>query len=118
VVGAVTATPAESQRLDLWLWRARFHRSRAAAAEAAARGVRINGRRTDKPAAPVRVGDVLTFAAGGAARVVQVLGLGDRRGPAPEAQALYREIAEAVATATPDADPSPVPAPGNDRPPR
>lgn len=81
-----------SQRLDVWLWRARFHRSRALAAAAAEKGVRINGRRTDKPAAAVRVGDVLTFALGGAVRVVAVTGLGDRRGPAAEARSLYAEI--------------------------
>jgi ribosome-associated heat shock protein Hsp15 len=83
---------AASQRLDVWLWRARFHRSRALAAAAAEKGVRINGRRTDKPAAAVRVGDVLTFVIGGTARVVTVTGLGDRRGPAAEARALYAEI--------------------------
>jgi ribosome-associated heat shock protein Hsp15 len=83
---------AASQRLDVWLWRARFHRSRALAAAATRSGVRINGRRTDKPAAAVRVGDVLTFAIGGTVRVVTVTGLGDRRGPASEARTLYAEI--------------------------
>jgi ribosome-associated heat shock protein Hsp15 len=83
---------AASQRLDVWLWRARFHRSRALAAAAARQGVRINGRRTDKPAAALRVGDVLTFAQGGTVRVVTVTGLGERRGPAAEARAHYAEV--------------------------
>lgn len=83
---------AASQRLDVWLWRARFHRSRALAAAAAGKGVRLNGRRTDKPSAAVRVGDVLTLVVGGTVRVVTVTGLGNRRGPAEEARTLYAEI--------------------------
>jgi ribosome-associated heat shock protein Hsp15 len=77
-------------RLDLWLWRARFFRTRALAA-AAADGVRINGRRTGRPGASVRPGDVLTFAQAGRIRVVEVLAAGARRGPAPEARALYAD---------------------------
>jgi ribosome-associated heat shock protein Hsp15 len=81
--------PAEAVRLDKWLWRARFFRTRSLAARAAAAGVRINGQRTDKPGAAVRPGDVLTFVQAGRVRVIEVLGSGERRGPAPEACALY-----------------------------
>jgi ribosome-associated heat shock protein Hsp15 len=100
---------AASQRLDVWLWRARFHRSRGLAAAAAEKGVRINGRRTDKPSAAVRLGDVLTFALGGTVRVVTVTGLGDRRGPAAEARTLYAEIGDGGPAA---ADGREAPSPG------
>jgi ribosome-associated heat shock protein Hsp15 len=57
------------------------------------------GRRSDQPAADrqaarVRPGDVLTFPAGGTVRVIRVLGLAARRGPAPEARLLYEEVTE------------------------
>ncbi len=85
--------PAPTLRLDKWLWHARFFRTRTLAAKAVAgQGVRINGTRVAKPAATVAVGDVLTFATGPRVRVALVLALGDRRGPAPEAQALYEDL--------------------------
>ncbi len=86
--------PAPAMRLDKWLWQARFFRTRALAARMVAAGkVRLNARRVSKPAAPVRVGDGLAFPQGDAVRVVCVLALGARRGPAAEAQALYRDLA-------------------------
>ncbi len=84
---------AGSERIDKWLWRARFFKSRSLSATAVERGVRVNGRRVNKPGAPVRAGDVLTFVQAGAVRVVQVVALGDRRGPATEAQTLWRDHA-------------------------
>jgi ribosome-associated heat shock protein Hsp15 len=81
------------QRLDRWLWCARFLKTRALAAKLAGHGkVRINRVATDKPHARVRPGDVLTFGLGPHVRVVRVLGLGDRRGPAPEARMLYEDL--------------------------
>ena len=81
------------QRLDRWLWCARFHRTRALAARFAGLGkVRINRQPTDKPHARVRPGDVLTFAIGPSVRVIRVVALGDRRGPAAEARALYIDL--------------------------
>lgn len=85
--------PAASLRADKWLWRARFFKTRSLAARACEAGLRVNGARTEKPAAAVRPGDVLTFAQGPRIRVVEVVSLGERRGPAPEAQALYRDRA-------------------------
>lgn len=90
-------THAEGVRADKWLWRARFFKTRSLAAEAVGRGLRVNGRRTDRPGATVRAGDVLTFAQAGRVRVIEVVDLGERRGPAPEAQALYRDRTEAPA---------------------
>ncbi len=81
------------QRLDRWLWCARFIKTRAAAARLAEQGrIRINRQRTEKAHARVRPGDVLTFGIGPSVRVVRVLALGLRRGPAEEARALYEDL--------------------------
>lgn len=83
----------ESLRLDKWLWFARFLKSRTMAAELCADGrVRISGRVVNKPSQAVKVGDVLTFPLGPHIRVIEVKALGARRGPAPEAQALYADL--------------------------
>jgi ribosome-associated heat shock protein Hsp15 len=85
-----------SQRLDKWLWFARFFRSRTLAAEVSAGGrVRIDHRVVDKPAAPVRPGMVLTFPQGDRIRVVRIVGLGVRRGPTAEAATLYEDLTPA-----------------------
>ncbi len=55
--------------------------------------MRINGAPVGKPAASVAVGDVLTFAQARRIRVVRVLALGDRRGPATEAAGLFLDLA-------------------------
>ncbi|WP_050930207.1 RNA-binding S4 domain-containing protein [Aestuariivita boseongensis] len=80
-------------RLDKWLWQARFFKTRSIAArEVSAGHVRVNGDKTDKPARAVSPGDVLTFAQARRVRVVRIEALGDRRGPAPEAQTLYTDL--------------------------
>ena len=84
----------EMQRLDKWLWFSRFFKSRTLAGKACgARKVRNNGQIATKAAASVKVDDVLTFPRGHHIRVVRILDLGQRRGPAPEAQALYEDLA-------------------------
>lgn len=81
-------------RLDKWLWYARFFKTRTLAAKTVAAGAfRVNGDRVQKPSAAIRVGAVLTFPLGASIRVIRVLALGSRRGPAPEAQALYEDLA-------------------------
>jgi ribosome-associated heat shock protein Hsp15 len=81
------------ERLDKWLFHARFCRNRAGAQEAAEAGrIRLNGSRVEKPGHGVRPGDVLTLALGGTVRVVKVLGLAARRGGAEEARNLYEII--------------------------
>jgi ribosome-associated heat shock protein Hsp15 len=81
------------QRLDTYLWCARFASQRTACAALAASGmVRINRQPTDKPHARVRVGDVLTVPTGESVRVVRVLALAERRGPASVARTLYEEL--------------------------
>jgi ribosome-associated heat shock protein Hsp15 len=83
------------QRLDKWLWCARFRKLRSACANWVTEGhVRLNRQPTDKPHARLRVGDVLTLPVGGEIRVVRVLALAARRGPPAEARVLYEELAE------------------------
>jgi ribosome-associated heat shock protein Hsp15 len=83
----------ETLRLDKWLWHARFARTRSLAAKLVAGArVRINGNPTEKAHHAVRPGDVLTFPLGPHIRVIKVLALGIRRGPAPEARLLYEDL--------------------------
>jgi len=80
----------DRQRLDKWLWFARFAKSRTLAAKLVASGfVRVNGQRTDNPAKAISLEDVITVALGRATLVVRVADLGERRGPATEARQLY-----------------------------
>ncbi|MFV0358590.1 RNA-binding S4 domain-containing protein [Tropicimonas sp.] len=85
--------PETGLRIDKWLWQARFFKTRSLAAKQVAEGkVRVNSVRISKPARTVGIGDVLTFPQAHAIRVVRILALGTRRGPAPEAQALYEDL--------------------------
>ncbi|WP_170505009.1 RNA-binding S4 domain-containing protein [Ruegeria arenilitoris] len=82
-------------RIDKWLWQARFFKTRSLAAKQVSGGhVRLNGNRVLKPAQAVGPGDVLTFPQGRIVRVVRVEKLGERRGPALEAQTLYFDMTE------------------------
>jgi ribosome-associated heat shock protein Hsp15 len=81
-------------RLDKWLWYARFCKSRSVATQLCRDGrVRVNRVVVDKPNRTVRAGDVLTFALGHDVRVIRVVALGERRGPAGEARTLYEDLA-------------------------
>lgn len=85
---------ADGERLDKWLWHARFFRTRAAAQRACAAGaIRVNRARVEKPHRVVHAGDVLTFVAGNAVRVVRVRAFTPRRGSAEAARALYEDVA-------------------------
>lgn len=87
----------ESCRVDVWLWRARFFKTRSLAARFVDEGrVRLTRggveTRLDKPSRSVKVGDGLVFAVGGRLIAVAVEGLGERRGPAAEARELYSPL--------------------------
>ena len=83
------------QRLDKWLWCARFLKARAECAALIALGtIRLNRQATDKAHARLRPGDVLTVPMRGRVRVVRVLALAARRGPAAEAGTLYEELTD------------------------
>lgn len=84
-------------RVDKWLWAARFFKTRRIAVEAIDSGKVLVNEVRAKPAKAVAVGDMLDIRVGHNRFEVEVLGLSDRRGPAPEAQKLYRETAESKA---------------------
>ena len=80
-------------RVDKWLWHARFFKSRTLAAKLAGSGkLRVNRGIVRKPGTTVKPGDVLTFAKGHDIRVIEIVALGKRRGPASEAQTLYKDL--------------------------
>ncbi|MEO0344506.1 MAG: RNA-binding S4 domain-containing protein [Pseudomonadota bacterium] len=84
---------SECLRLDKWLWYARFFKSRTLSAERIQSGrFRVNGTSIAKPSYAVRRNDVVTFPLNEDVRVIKVLALGTRRGPAPEAQTLYEDL--------------------------
>jgi ribosomal 50S subunit-recycling heat shock protein len=89
----------EACRIDVWLWRARFFKTRSLAAQIVESGrVHVTRglvrTRADKPARSVKVGDELVFAMAGRLTAVRVDALGTRRGPPAEARALYSPMEE------------------------
>ncbi|MFT7595708.1 MAG: ribosome-associated heat shock protein Hsp15 [Paracoccaceae bacterium] len=108
--------PLPKQRLDKWLFQARFFKTRSLAAKQVSGGhVRVNDNRAGKPAHGVAPGDVLTFAQGRQVRVVRIEALAERRGPAPEAQALYVDLSPESEDPSRDADKAHDPASRNPR---
>jgi ribosome-associated heat shock protein Hsp15 len=84
---------AEKLRADKWLWQARFFKTRSLSAKLITGShLRVNSDKVVKASATVKVGDVLTFPQGNHIRVIQIEGIGTRRGPAIEAQALYTDL--------------------------
>ncbi|MBA4491880.1 RNA-binding S4 domain-containing protein [Paracoccus sp. S1E-3] len=82
----------ESVRLDKFLWAARFYKTRALAQQMIeAAKVRIDGQPV-KPARPIRPGALIELRQGRTRRRIEVLALSDIRGPAPQAQLLYRDL--------------------------
>lgn len=84
-------------RADVWLWRARFFKSRSLAAKFLEEGrVRMTRSgvqtRLDKPSRTLHIGDELVFALGGRLIAVTVESLGERRGPPAAARALYSPL--------------------------
>ncbi len=96
--GLVTAEGvAEARRLDRWLWSVRLFKTRGLAAEAIAAGrVEVGGVRA-RSARGVRVGDQLSVTLEGRQRVLNVVLLPERRGPAVEARGCYQETTESQA---------------------
>lgn len=93
----MTETATGSVRVDVWLWRARFFKTRGLAAKVVEDGrVRLTHAgaetRLDKPSRTVHPGDLLVFALGGRVTAVRIEGLGERRGPPAEARALYSTL--------------------------
>ncbi|MBZ5687983.1 MAG: RNA-binding S4 domain-containing protein [Acidobacteriia bacterium] len=78
-------------RMDAWLWAARFFKTRTLAKKSCDLGRIVSNGLAAKAAREVRVGDMLRITNDGGEFEVEVLGLSDVRGPASEAQKLYRE---------------------------
>lgn len=92
---ASVPSPSSKLRIDKWLWQARFFKTRTLAAKVVTGGhVRVNGTKIGKASHSVAIGDVLTFPQAKRIRVARIEALGTRRGPAPEAQALYFDMTE------------------------
>ncbi|PXW69192.1 heat shock protein Hsp15 [Loktanella sp. PT4BL] len=88
--------PRPTIRLDKWLWHARFFKSRSLAAGVVTAGkVRVDSQPVSKPARAIGPGNVLTFVQAQETKVVRVVACGERRGPAPEAHALYEDLTPA-----------------------
>ena len=80
-------------RIDKWLWQARFFKTRSIAAKFVQSGkLQLNGDLISKPARNVSAGDVLTFPQALKIRVIKIVELGSRRGPALEARTLYADL--------------------------
>ncbi|PHS27557.1 MAG: RNA-binding protein [Methylophaga sp.] len=87
----------ESQRLDKWLWAARFYKTRSLAVEAVNGGkVHLNKNRV-KPSRTIKPDDILTISKPPYQHIITVLALNKQRRPAPEAQQLYIESDESIA---------------------
>ncbi len=88
--------PSET-RIDKWLWAARFYKTRSQATEAVAGGkVDVNGEGA-RPSKSVKPGDRVRIHIGPVEHSLTVKAIGERRGSAPAARALYEESAESVA---------------------
>jgi ribosome-associated heat shock protein Hsp15 len=84
-------------RLDLWLWAARFHKTRSLARQAVETGkVEVDGQRA-KPARMLRGGELLRIERAGESYEITVVGLDDKRGPASVARTLYSESEASLA---------------------
>ncbi|MBE9477560.1 MAG: RNA-binding S4 domain-containing protein [Proteobacteria bacterium] len=83
---------AETQRIDKWLWYARFYKSRSLCAKQVSEGkICVNDVKISKPAHGLAEGDVLTFVKAEQSRIIKLLDLGKRRGSASEAQLLFED---------------------------
>jgi ribosome-associated heat shock protein Hsp15 len=87
----------ETTRIDKFLWAARFYKTRSLAAEEIGKGrIKINGQ-VVKASRDVRAGDTVELLRTGLVTAIEVLQVSEQRGPAPQAQALYRETLDSIA---------------------
>jgi len=84
-------------RIDVWLWAARFFKTRALAKRACELGRVEVHQHPAKPAREVRIGDMIRVTTDSGEFEIEVLVLSEIRGPASEAQKLYRETDESKA---------------------
>ncbi len=83
-------------RLDKWLWAARFYKTRSLAKAMIDGGkVHYNQQRV-KPNKEVKVGDSIRLSQGNVQKEIIILGVTEKRGPAPDAQKLYKETEASI----------------------
>lgn len=89
----MTITPPPSERIDKWLWHARFFKSRTLARDLVkSKKLRINSLRISKPSVLVQVGDILTFTKEHVEKTIEVKAISTARRSASEAQLLYSDL--------------------------
>jgi len=87
---------SDKVRIDKWLWAARFFKTRSLASDAIKNGkVQIDNSKV-KPSRDVQIGETVTIKQGPYSKEIKVIALSQRRGPATEAQKLYRELADSI----------------------
>lgn len=87
------ADTPDTIRIDKWLWYARFFKTRSICAKLISDGrISLNDQQIKKPATVVNIGDRVMFRQGEWQRIVTIVGIGTRRGPASEAQELYEDL--------------------------
>ncbi len=87
----------KSLRIDKWLWYARFFKSRTLATKLVNSGkLRLDGNLINKSHKQIISGQILTFPYGNEVKVIKVINLGYRRGPAVEAKELFEDLSDIV----------------------
>lgn len=82
-----------SQRIDKWLWHARFYKTRSIAQKQVATGkIRVDREKISSPSRKVSAGNVLTITRDRDIKIIEILGVADKRGPYSEAQLLYNDM--------------------------
>lgn len=86
-------------RVDKWLWHARFMKSRSKARKfCQISNLRVNGSIVSKAHYLIKPSDVLTFTLQHNIRIIKILDVGVRRGPAPEAKNLYEDMSPPISS--------------------
>ena len=87
-------TPStQSQRIDKWLWHARFFKTRSLAQKQVVTGkIRVNREKISSPSRKILIGNVLTITRERDIKIIEVLGIADKRGPYSQAQLLYNDM--------------------------
>lgn len=83
----------QSQRIDKWLWHARFYKTRSIAQKQVSTGkIRVDREKISSPSRKVTTGNVLTITRERDIKIIEILGIADKRGPYSEAQLLYNDM--------------------------
>lgn len=82
-----------SQRIDKWLWHARFFKTRSIAQKQVVTGkIRVDREKISSPSRKILIGNVLTITRDRDIKIIEILGLADKRGPFSQAQHLYNDL--------------------------